>query len=181
MARTVRDAALLLAAMAGVDPRDAATDGERRQSVADLIAGSRCDALKGARIGVLRGPFAGYSPASDSVVDAAVAKLKALGAEVIDPVELPNAGKYDDSELDVLQYEFKADLNAYLATRRGSPSRRSPTSSRSTRRTATRRCRTSVRSCSSRQRRRARSPMRRTKPRSRRIRSCPARRASTRR
>ena len=68
---------------------------------------------------MLRGSFAGYSPKSDAVLDVAVAKLKSLGAEVVDPVELPNAGKYDAEEFEVLQYEFKADLNAYLAGRPG--------------------------------------------------------------
>ena len=118
MTRTVRDAALLLAAMAGVDARDAATAASAGKVPADLIAWLDPNGLKGARLGVLRGPFAGYSPASDKVLDAAVAKLASLGAEVIDPVDLPGAGKYDDSELEVLKYEFKANLNEYLATRR---------------------------------------------------------------
>jgi len=118
MTRTVRDAALLLAAMTGVDSRDPATASSAGH-VGDLIAGLGAATLKGVRIGVLRGPFAGYSPRADKVFDEAVARLKALGAEIVDPVELPHAGKYDDSELDVLQYEFKANLNTYLATRKG--------------------------------------------------------------
>ncbi len=121
MARTVRDAALLLSAMAGVDPRDAATGASEGKVPADLVAGLDAGALKGKRIGVLRGSFAGYSPRSDQVLDAAAAKLKALGAEVVDPVELPHAGKYDAAEFEVLQYEFKTDLNAYLAGRPGMP------------------------------------------------------------
>jgi amidase len=119
MARTVRDAALLLAALAGVDARDPATAAGAGRVPADLASALDRNGLKGARIGVLRGSFAGYSPAADAVFDAAVATMKALGAEIVDPVDLPNAGKYDDSELDVLKYEFKADLNAYLATRKG--------------------------------------------------------------
>lgn len=119
MARTVKDAALLLAAMAGHDARDAVTAGGVGKLPVDLQPLFDADGLKGARLGVLRGPFAGYSPAADRVFDAVVAKLKALGAVVVDPVELPNVGKYDASELDVLQYEFKAGLNAYLATRKG--------------------------------------------------------------
>ncbi|HEX5043824.1 MAG TPA: amidase [Candidatus Polarisedimenticolaceae bacterium] len=121
MARTVRDAALLLAAMAGPDPRDQATSAGEGKVPADLVAGLDAGALRGKRIGILRGPFAGYSPKSDLVLDAAVAKLKSLGAEVLDPVELPHAGKYDGAEFEVLQYEFKADLNAYLAGRPGLP------------------------------------------------------------
>ena len=118
MTRTVKDAALLLAAMTGADSRDPATAASTGH-VADLAAGLDSATLKGVRIGVLRGPFAGYSPRADKVFDEAVAKMKALGAEIVDPVELPHAGKYDDSELEVLQYEFKANLNAYLATRKG--------------------------------------------------------------
>jgi amidase len=121
MARTVRDAALLLGAMAGADPRDERTAESEGKVPADLVAGLDANALKGARLGVLRGSFVGYSPKSDGVLDAAVAKLKSLGAEVIDPVELPHAGKYDQEEFEVLQYEFKADLNAYLAGRPGLP------------------------------------------------------------
>jgi len=118
MARTVRDAALLLAAMTGADPRDPATSASAGH-IADLTDGLDNATLKGVRIGVLRGPFAGYSPRADKVLDEAIAKMKSLGADIVDPVELAHAGKYDDSELDVLQYEFKTDLNAYLATRTG--------------------------------------------------------------
>jgi amidase len=121
MARTVRDAAVLLAAMAGVDPRDEATAGAAGKVPKDYLASLDAGALKGARVGVLRGPFAGYSPRSDRVLDATVARMRALGAEVVDPVELPNAGQYDEAEFEVLQYEFKADLNAYLAGRSGLP------------------------------------------------------------
>ena len=87
----------------------------------DFVAGLDANALRGARLGVLRGRFAGYSPQSDRVLDAAIAKLKALGAELLDPVALPNAGKYDESELEVLKFEFKANLNTYLAGRPGLP------------------------------------------------------------
>lgn len=119
MARTVRDAALLLSEMTGVDSRDPATAASAGKTTESLAAGLDVTALKGARIGVLRGSFAGYNAAADRLLDSAVAKLKELGADVIDPVELPNAGKYDASELTVLEYEFKANLIAYLASRRG--------------------------------------------------------------
>jgi amidase len=119
MARTVRDAALLLSALAGVDARDPATAASRDKVEADYTRVLDADGLKGARIGVLRGGFVGYSPPADRLYDAAVARLEQLGATVVDPVALPNAGKYDDSELEVLLYEFKTELNAYLATRRG--------------------------------------------------------------
>ena len=119
MARTVHDAAVLLGAMAGADAADESTAASAGKLPADFAAGLDAGALKGARIGVLRGPFVGYSPRSDLVLDAAVEKLKELGAEVVDPTELPHAGKYDGDEFEVLQYEFKADLNAYLANRTG--------------------------------------------------------------
>jgi amidase len=119
MARTVRDAAVLLLAMAGVDPRDPSTAESEGKLPADLVTRLDADGLKGIRIGVLRGPFVGYSPAADRVLDGAVAKMKELGADIVDPVALPNAGEYDASELDVLEYEFKSDINDYLAARRG--------------------------------------------------------------
>jgi amidase len=114
MTRGVADAAALLTVMAGSDPRDPATkDADAHR--ADYTKSLDADALKGARIGVVRnlGPF---QSGAGQAFDAAIAKLKAAGATIIDPVELPNAGKYDDDELLVLEYELKADLNAYLAT-----------------------------------------------------------------
>ena len=57
----------------------------------------------------------GYSPATDRVMDAAIADLKRLGAIIVDPADVPTIGQFDDSELEVLLYEFKADLNKYLA------------------------------------------------------------------
>ena len=120
MARTVKDAALLLAAMAGVDPRDPDTAAADGRVPADGYAGALDpNGLQGARLGVLRGPFVGYSPHADRLFEAAVERLRALGAEIVDPVELPHAGEYRDSELEVLLYEFKSDLNAYLAGRTG--------------------------------------------------------------
>jgi len=121
MARTVRDAALLLGALASADPQDKATSESAGKLPADFVAGLDAGALKGKRLGVLRGPFVGYSPKSDAVLEFALGKLKSLGAELVDPVELPHAGKYDAAEFEVLQYEFKTDLNAYLAGRPGLP------------------------------------------------------------
>jgi len=119
MARTVRDAVLLLSAMTGVDERDEATAGSEDR-VADLVAALDATGLRGARIGVLRGGFAGYSTAGDRIFDEAVERMRELGAEVVE-VEFPTADDYDDGELEVLLYEFKADLNAYLTTRQGLP------------------------------------------------------------
>src|SRR5207247_8380552 len=72
--------------------------------------------LKGARIGVVRNRLFGYSAAADQIADAAIAEMKKNGAVIVDPADIPTAGKFDDSEFDVLLYEFKADLNKYLAS-----------------------------------------------------------------
>lgn len=113
MARTVADAALLLDALSGSDERDAASAAAREHRVGYAKTLS-ANALRGARIGVVR-KLAGFNADVDRAFDRSIAALKAAGAVVIDPVELPNQGKYDDDENIVLQYEFKTDLNAYLA------------------------------------------------------------------
>jgi amidase len=112
MARTVADAAALLEAMLGRDPNDSATHnaGAARPLKVTLDAG----ALKGARIGVARKRYFGYSPATDRLVDAAIAEMKKLGATVIDPADIPTAAQLEDCEFQVLLYEFKEGLNKYL-------------------------------------------------------------------
>ena len=116
MTRTVTDAAILLTAIAGVDPRDTATARSRGRSSADYTKFLDANALKGARIGVPRDKFYGYSDATDRLADQAIALMKSQGAIIIDPANIPTAGKFDDTEYDVLLYEFKADLNKYLAS-----------------------------------------------------------------
>ena len=116
MARTVRDAAILLSAMAGIDARDGATAGSRGKGFTDYTQFLDADGLRGARIGVARDKYFGYSARTDEVADEAIAQLKKLGAVIVDPANIPTAGKFDDSEFEVLLYEFKADLNAYLAS-----------------------------------------------------------------
>ncbi len=119
MARSVADAAVLLQTLVGADPRDKASwDADRHR--ADYSAALAADGLKGARLGVVR-KFAGFQPDVDAALDGAVAALRAAGATVIDPVDVPDADKYGEAELGVLLYELKADLNAYLASRRGVP------------------------------------------------------------
>ncbi len=115
MARSVTDAALLLAALASADPRDEATADASDRRLADYSEFLRSDGLKGARIGVAR-KFFGFSPAVDAVMEQALATLKAGGAELVDPADLDSHGQLDAPELIVLQYEFKHDLNAYLDT-----------------------------------------------------------------
>jgi amidase len=72
-------------------------------------------ALRGARIGVAREKFFGYSDVTDRLAAAALDAMRGAGAVIVDPADIPHAGTYDDAELEVLLYELKADLNAYLA------------------------------------------------------------------
>lgn len=118
MARTVRDAAVLLGVLAGPDPRDPATAAGETRGLADYTPFLDPDGLRGARIGVAR-QFLGFHEGVDRVVEDAVAAMRAAGAVVVDPVVLgPGAGRrLQAAETDVLLYEFKAGLNAYLARR----------------------------------------------------------------
>ncbi|WP_374041193.1 amidase [Massilia sp. MS-15] len=111
MTRSVADAALLLAAMAGPDPDDAATAAGKGRA-ADYAAALRADGLKGRRIGVTRN-FFGSHDAVDALVEGELAVLRAQGAVLVD-VKLPNVGKYDASEMQVLLHEFAPGLQAYL-------------------------------------------------------------------
>jgi len=116
MARTVADAALLLAAMSGTDPLDTATKPADPRGTRDYSRSLVRDGLRGARIGVVRNRLFGYSAGADALAEAAIADLKREGAVIVDPAPIPTLGQFDDSELDVLFYEFKADLNTYLAS-----------------------------------------------------------------
>ena len=116
MARTVRDAAILLGAMAGEDTDDAATAGSSARSSADYTKFLDANGLRGARIGVVRTKYSGFNDDVDKLVADAVEAMKRGGATIVDPADIPTAGKFDDSEFDVLLYEFKADLNKYLAS-----------------------------------------------------------------
>ena len=116
MARSVADAAILLGAIAGVDPRDEATaastgGGRSRTDYTSVLDPA---GLKGARLGVCRSRFMGYSPATDVLMEGAFDALKRFGAVIVDPADIATAGQFDDSEFAVLLYEFKADLNKYL-------------------------------------------------------------------
>lgn len=114
IARTVADAAALLSALAGTDPRDSAT-ARRSGPVPDYMKALDAGGLKGARIGAARAHFFGNDPRTDALMEDALTAMKSQGAVIVDPADLTTTGKYDDSEFDVLLYEFKADLNAYLA------------------------------------------------------------------
>ncbi len=115
--RTVADAATVLSALVGVDSRDPATQAAGAIGQADYTRFLDADGLRGARIGVAREVYFGYSEKADAIAEAALEAMRALGAEIIDPANLPTAKqiKASESEIEVLLYEFKADLNAYLA------------------------------------------------------------------
>jgi amidase len=107
MCRTVTDAAILLGVL----------------GAQDYAASLDANGLKGARIGVARKKCFGYSPEADVLVEAAIDVLRRHGAIIVDPTDIPHLGEYDDSEFTVLLYEFKADLNAYLAAWQHGPMR----------------------------------------------------------
>jgi amidase len=114
MARTVADAAAVLGAMAGSDPADPATKHSSTKGSRDYARFLDADGLKGARIGVVRNRLFGYSSAADRLAEAAIADMKARGAVIVDPANIPTLDKFGDTEFEVLLYEFKADLNKYL-------------------------------------------------------------------
>ncbi len=116
MTRTVTDAALLLSAIAAVDPRDAATNAPGRPATANFQEFLRPEALRGARIGVARDFFRPHRK-MDPVIAAALEALRSAGAVLVDPVRFPDRGNIGEAEFEVMLYEFKAGLNAYLATR----------------------------------------------------------------
>lgn len=114
MSRTVADAAALLGALTGIDPRDSATRSSQGKALSDYTKFLDKDGLRGVRIGVARGYF-NFSDRVDKRMEELITEIKKLGAIVIDPANIPTKGRFDDSEFEVLLYEFKADLNAYLA------------------------------------------------------------------
>ncbi|HSM13499.1 MAG TPA: amidase, partial [Thermoanaerobaculia bacterium] len=116
MGRTVEDVAILLGGMVGVDARDSASVESAGRGSADYRSALSPDALRGARLGVARN-FFGWHPEIDARMEEILVALRGLGAELVDPAEIPHAKDYDDAEYEVLLYEFKHDLNAYLATR----------------------------------------------------------------
>ncbi len=120
LTRTVRDAAILLSAVGWVDPRDSATNDSRGKAAANYTQFLDPNGLKGARIGVARKYF-GFNDAVDELMETLLEEIKRAGAVIVDPADLESHGKFDDTELTVLLYELKADLNTYLAGRPGAP------------------------------------------------------------
>ena len=115
MGRSVADVAALLGAMTGSDPRDSVTVSTSAKT--DYVQYLDEGALRGTRLGIARN-FFGFDESVDAVMEESIAALRHLGAEIIDPIDLPTSRAYDGSEYEVLLYEFKADLNAYLANMR---------------------------------------------------------------
>jgi amidase len=123
-ARTVADAAAVLSALVGVDPRDPQTAASAGKFSTDYTRFLDPNGLHGARIGVLRaGGFTGYDTRVDALFEQALKDLEKAGATLVDPADIPtmDALNSDQAEIIVLIYEFKRDLNAYLATRTGVP------------------------------------------------------------
>jgi amidase len=114
MCRTVRDAAIVLSAIAGVDPDDDATAASAGKIQTDYAQYCDPNGLKGARIGVARKYF-GFNDAVDALMEQSLDVMRKQGATLVDPADIETFGKFDDTELLVMMYELKADLNAYLA------------------------------------------------------------------
>ncbi len=116
MARSVADAAVLLTVISGVDERDEVTRESRGKRNPDYTSFLDANALRGARIGVARN-MAGFHPGVDLAFNDAIEAMRKQGAVIVDPADVPTVGKYDDAELEVLLYEFKDGVNAYLRSR----------------------------------------------------------------
>ncbi|HEU5198626.1 MAG TPA: amidase [Ktedonobacterales bacterium] len=117
--RTVADAAAVLGAMVGVDPRDPDTSASAGKFFTDYTQFLDPQGLKGARIGVIRQVFAGFQDKVDVIYNQAIDAMKKAGATIVDPADLPDVQTIASSpdELTVLLFEFKQDLNKYLAAR----------------------------------------------------------------
>jgi amidase len=114
MCRTLRDAAILLGALTGIDADDSATAESREHSYTDYTQFLKEDGLRGARIGIARRTF-GFNEDVDKVMEAALETMRRQGAVLVDPAPIESAGKFGESEFTIFLYELKADLNAYLA------------------------------------------------------------------
>jgi amidase len=116
--RTVADAAAVLGALVGVDARDPATQASAGHAQTDYVRHLELNGLRGARIGIPREGYFGYSPKADAVVNQAIDVLRNGGAVIVDPVKIPNFDRaaLSAAELTVLLYEFKAGVNSYLSS-----------------------------------------------------------------
>ena len=122
MATCVADVAALLSVLAAADPEDPVAPGDKHDAERTIVTAGPSSftqaldpaALDGARLGIWRDPSAPAGAATGAVLDMAVAKLRALGAVVADPVTLPEVAKISEPEFTALRYEFKYGINAYL-------------------------------------------------------------------
>ncbi|MEV0241832.1 amidase [Streptomyces sp. NPDC050674] len=121
MARTVRDAAIMLGVLVGVDERDPATRAGRGHHHRDYTRFLDADGLRGARIGVPRSVYFGYDHHADEIAERAIALLSKAGATIVDPADIPTAGRLEDlpGSMVVQAYEIKRALNGYLAAAPG--------------------------------------------------------------
>ncbi|MFX1263013.1 MAG: amidase [Promethearchaeota archaeon] len=114
MGRSVADAAILLGAMTGADSRDPVTKESEGKSHTDYTRFLNPKGLEGARIGVVRNLF-GFDERVDAIMEDSLNVMRENGAEIVDPTDIPSAKELWDVEYEVLLYEFKDNLNAYLA------------------------------------------------------------------
>lgn len=114
MTRTVTDAAILLGVLAGADVTDPITANATSMGRRDYTKSLDRNGLRGARIGVVRDKYMGYSADVDLLMEAAIVDLKRLGAIIVDPANIPTLGQFDESEMTVLLYELKSDLPKYF-------------------------------------------------------------------
>lgn len=113
MTRTVADAAAMLSALTGVDPGDPVTESSARYIGADYSNSLSLEGLRGARIGVGRRYF-GFHEKVDELMEEAIKEMERAGAIIIDPADIPSHEELKGAPYEVLLFEFKADLNAYL-------------------------------------------------------------------
>jgi amidase len=113
MCRSVRDAALVLGAITGIDPEDPATQASEGHSHVDYTQFLDAGGLAGARIGVARDYF-GFHPQVDDAMEAAIETMSAAGAVIVDEANIPTRNEMGRHAYQVMLYEFKAGLDAYL-------------------------------------------------------------------
>ena len=114
MGRTLRDAAILLSALTGIDPEDQATSASAGKSQADYSQFCDSNGLKGARIGVAR-KFFGFNDAVDALMEESIDVMRRQGAIIVDPADVATLGKFDESEGIIFLYELKSGLASYFA------------------------------------------------------------------
>ncbi|MBL9134960.1 MAG: amidase [Verrucomicrobiales bacterium] len=112
MARTVRDAALLLQVMADPDPDDPDSIARVAGPVPDYTSGLDALGLRGARLGVVRNSW-GFD--QDRVIGSALEVLRSQGAVLVDPIEIPHRDEIGRAEDVILHFEFKAGIADYLS------------------------------------------------------------------